>query len=201
MAPQRFGREAENLHLGLAMLRGEKAPTMSPFRRKLILSAGQSALFNHYLQQRLVDGLLHRVLPGDVMAKIPFGGMFVAQEVAVEQARFDAHEIVSAGPIFGRKTFPAGGEAAAREALTLEHFGLTPASFRSFGKLLQGTRRHNLVYPTDLSAAMEADGLRLSFSLPAGSYATVLLREIMKCDVAGDDEQGERGDFRSALSP
>jgi tRNA pseudouridine13 synthase len=108
--------------------------------------------------------------------------------VAVEQTRFDAREIVSAGPIFGRKTFAAAGEAAGREAQTLEYFGLTPASFRNFGKLLQGTRRHNLVYPTDLAAVMEADGVRLSFTLPAGSYATVLLREIMKCDVDSTDE-------------
>jgi tRNA pseudouridine13 synthase len=185
--PQRFGRDAENLHVGLAMLRGEEAPRMGSFRRKLILSAGQSALFNHYLHQRLTNGLLHRVLPGDVMAKVPFGGMFVAQDVAVEQARFDAHEIVSAGPIFGRKTFAAAAEAAAREAQTLEQFGLSSPSFHGFGKLLQGTRRHNLVYPTDLSAAMEGAGLRLFFSLPAGSYATVLLREIMKCDVGDDD--------------
>ena len=31
-----------------------------------------------------------------------------------------------------------------------------------------------------LAATWEPDGLRLSFSLPAGSYATVLLRELIK---------------------
>jgi tRNA pseudouridine13 synthase len=50
-----------------------------------------------------------------------------------------------------------------------------------------GTRRHNLVYVEDLSATREPDGLRLTFTLPAGSYATVLLREIMKADVAGEE--------------
>ena len=52
-----------------------------------------------------------------------------------------------------------------------------------------GTRRHNLVYLDDLAAAWEPDGLRLTFTLPAGSYATVLLREVMKADVR-DDEGG-----------
>ena len=48
--------------------------------------------------------------------------------------------------MFGRKMFPAAGEAAAREAAVLQDAGLTPEAFRGFGKLLAGTRRHNLIY-------------------------------------------------------
>lgn len=188
--PQRFGHDGETLHAGLAMLRGENAPGKwrKPFLRKLALSAAQSALFNHCLGQRLLDGLFRRVLPGDVMAKWPFGGMFIAEDAAREQGRMEAREVVTAGPIFGRKMFAAAGEAAAREPATLRAFGLTPASFHGFGKLLQGTRRHNIVYPTDLSAAMEENGLRISFALPAGSYATVLLRELMKIRLDAEAE-------------
>jgi tRNA pseudouridine13 synthase len=194
--PQRFGHDGETFHHGLALLRGEKPPvsTMgrtpnlrSPFLRKLALSAVQSGLFNHYLAERMNAGLLRRILPGDVMAKVPFGGMFVVEDVVREQERFDAGEIVPAGPIFGRKTFPAAGEAAAREVETLRTFDLSPGSFAGFGKLMQGTRRHNLVALTDLSAVMEAAGVRFSFTLPAGSYATVLLREFMKTAVSEED--------------
>ena len=186
---QRFGRDGETLQLGLALLRGEtpERKVRNPFLKKLALSAAQSALFNHYLGQRLQDGLLRRVLVGDVMAKIPFGGMFVA-EVEREQQRFDAREIVTAGPIVGRKTFPAKDEAAEREAATLSAFQLTPAMFAGFGKLLQGTRRHNLVYVDDLAWEETPDGVRFSFTLPAGSYATVLLRELMKNDVSDADD-------------
>ncbi|HMF15736.1 MAG TPA: tRNA pseudouridine(13) synthase TruD, partial [Gemmataceae bacterium] len=161
--PQRFGHDGETLHQGLALLRGKKPPLSatgrvpnlrSPFLRKLALSAVQSGLFNHYLAERMNAGLLRRVLPGDAMAKVPFGGMFVAEDVAREQERFDAGETVPAGPIFGRKTFPAAGEAAAREQETLRAFNLSPSSFAGFGKLMQGTRRHNLVALTNLSAAM-----------------------------------------------
>jgi tRNA pseudouridine13 synthase len=186
--PQRFGRDGETVRLGLAMLGGERPPR-SPFLRKLALSAAQSALFNHCLARRLGDGLMRRVLPGDVMAKWPFGGLFVAEDLPREQERFDRRETVPAGPIFGRKTFAAAGEAAAREEAALADAGLTRSSFSGFGKLMQGTRRHNLVYVGDLDAAAEPDGVRLTFTLPAGSYATVLLREVMKTDVANGDEE------------
>ena len=186
---QRFGRDAETLHMGLALVRGEKTgrPVRNPFLRKLALSAAQSALFNHLLAQRFRDGLLRRVLLGDVMCKIPFGGMFVALDTEAEQKRFDAREIVSAGPMFGRKTFAAAEVAAQREQAALSAFELTDSSFNGFGKLLQGTRRHNLVYVDDLAADVERDGLRLSFTLPAGCYATGLLREFMKADLVLED--------------
>src|SRR5262249_11491352 len=117
---QRFGRDGETLTLGLVLLHGERAtPRPGPFLRKLALSAAQSALFNDYLGRRLLDGLLRRVLPGDVMAKWPVGGLFVAEDLAREQARFEAREIVPTGPIFGKKTFATKSEAAEREAAVL----------------------------------------------------------------------------------
>src|SRR5439155_11294859 len=110
--------DGETLQIGQDLL-AERSKVRSPFLRKLALSAVQSALFNEYLARRMNDGLLRRVVPGDVMAKWPFGGMFVAEDVAVEQARFDRRETVSAGPLFGRKTYPAKDHAAAREAAVL----------------------------------------------------------------------------------
>lgn len=185
--PQRFGRDGETAALGMALLRGESTKVRNPFLRKLALSAAQSLLFNDYLSRRMGDGLLRTVLAGDVMAKWPAGGMFTAEDVAAEQTRFDRREIVTAGPMFGKKTFPARGLAAEREAAMLEAAGLSKASFDGFGKLVMGTRRHNLVYVDDLSAIREPAGLRLAFTLPAGSYATVLLREVMKAEVREED--------------
>lgn len=196
--PQRFGHGGETVQLGLALLRGEPPPgaasgrrshPRNPFLRKLALSAAQSALFNHYLGRRLGDGLLRQVLPGDVMAKWPFGGLFVAEDLSREQVRFEARETVPAGPIYGRKTFPAGGEAATRELAVLADAGFAPTAFAGFGKLLQGTRRHNLIYLDDLTAVLEPEGVRLSVTLPAGSYATVLLRELCKGETLDADEE------------
>jgi tRNA pseudouridine13 synthase len=187
--PQRFGRDGETSHLGFTLLGGparesnsplKSVGRLSPWLRRLALSAAQSVLFNHCLSKRISDGLYRRVLPGDVMSKWPFGGIFVAKDVEIEQARFDAREIVSTGPMFGRKMFESDGQAAQREADVLSEAGLTLKSFFGFGKLLQGTRRKNLIYVDDLQFASVPKGIRLSFSLPPGSYATVLLGEFMK---------------------
>lgn len=197
---QRFGHDGETVRLGFCLLRGETPPKSpdgrrpnlrSPFLRRLALSAVQSALFNHYLGRRLVDGLLRQVLAGDVMAKWPFGGLFVVEDVPREQARFEARETIPAGPIFGRKTFAAAATAAERESAVLTDAGVERSVFFGFGKLLQGTRRMNLIYVDDLAAEIEPEGFRLTVTLPAGSYGTVLLREIMKTTVAEGEEGPE----------
>ncbi len=194
--PQRFGHQGSTLDLGWQCLAGKAPRRIRPFLFRFALSAVQSFLFNDVLARRLRDGLFRTVLVGDAMAKWPAGGMFVTQDAVAEQARFDAKEIVIAGPMFGKKTFPVEGVALEREAAVLSDNGLSPRSFGGFGKLVMGTRRHNLVYLDDLTSAWEPDGLRLGFTLPAGSYATVLLREIMKNDVneAGDDPDGDEND-------
>ncbi len=191
--PQRFGRDGSTVDLGLQCLAGKAPRRIRPFLFRFALSAVQSLLFNDYLARRIADGLFRTVISGDVMAKWPTGGMFVAKDVTAEQARFDARETVTAGPMFGKKTYPAEATAAEREAAVLSDNRLSPASFGGFGKLVLGTRRHNLIYLDDLTAAWEADGLRLSFTLPAGSYATVLLREVMKADVEDDGDAPDDG--------
>jgi len=189
--PQRFGRGGSTVELGWQCLAGKSPRRIRPFLFRFALSAVQSLLFNDYLARRVSDGLFRTVLEGDVMAKWPLGGMFVAKDVTAEQVRFDARETVTAGPMFGKKTFPAEGVAAEREAAVLRSHNLSTASFAGFGKLVLGTRRHNLIYLDDLTATWEPEGLRLSFTLPAGSYATVLLAEVMKSRLDGEEEEEE----------
>jgi tRNA pseudouridine13 synthase len=195
--PQRFGRDGSTVDLGWQCLAGKAPRRIRPFLFRFALSAVQSLLFNDYLARRLKDGLYRTVILGVVMTKWPTGGMFVTKDAAAEQLRFDAREIVTAGPMFGKKTYPAEGLAAEREAVVLRDNNLSPASFGGFGKLVLGTRRQNLIYLDDLGANWETEGLRLSFTLPAGSYATVLLAEVMKTtidneDAAPDDDEGEQ---------
>ena len=185
--PQRFGRDGETYRMGCDLLEG-KGRRVNPFLRRLALSATQSALFNRYLAARLGDGMLRRVLDGDVMAKWPMGGMFNAADLPREQERFEARETVPTGPIFGRKMFAALREAAKREADALAEAGLAPGAFNGFGKLMNGTRRFALVHVEDLVGRIEPEGVRLEFALPAGSYATVLVRELSHGGAGAEDD-------------
>lgn len=188
--PQRFGRGGETADLGFKVLNGQQRQRLRPFLFKFALSAAQSVLFNRVLANRQRDGFLRTVLQGDVMTKWPAGGIFVAEDVPAEQVRFDNRETVHAGPMFGSRTFAAKDVAAEREDKVLRDSGMSIKAFGHFGKLASGTRRQNLVYLDDLTSEWEAEGLRLTFSMPAGSYATVLLREVMKVDLSepGEDE-------------
>jgi tRNA pseudouridine13 synthase len=189
---QRFGHDGGNIDLGFRCLAGTQPKRLRPFVYRFALSAVQSLMFNDYLGRRMIDGHFRTVLPGDVMGKWPAGGLFVAEDLPTEQQRFNSRETVMCGPMFGKHTFAAAGLAAQREAAVLADHNLNPTSFDGFGKLMGGTRRHNLVYLDDLSAVWEQSGLRLKFTLPSGCYATVLLREVMKAPLNiepdGDDD-------------
>lgn len=187
--PQRFGRDGETARRGIALLaRGKKGPGgRDRYQRKLFVSAAQALLYNRYLVRRAADGSMNRMMPGDVARRTDSGGLFVVDDVEEAQRRFDAREIVHAGPIFGRKTFRAAGEAARREEQILREADLTREAFAPFGKLALGTRRANLVFLDGLDGldvAPHEHGLELRFALPPGSYATVLLREVTKTELA-----------------
>lgn len=193
---QRFGNKNSTLKLGLKLLTEardagdrprEAARPNRRFLHRLALSAVQSWLFNQVLAERLRDGLLHQVLLGDIMQKCASGGLFDARDVAVEQPRFDARETVVTGPMFGPKMRPALHEPGLREQPVLAAAGLTLDGFRRFGHLAEGTRRPMLVWPEKLTVSSVAEGLLCEFTLPAGAYATVVLREFLKSDVAAED--------------
>ncbi len=178
------GREAQ----GAAVVTG-RATVKDRFRRRFLVSAYQSALFNRYLDSRHEDGLLSTVLVGDILEKRDSGGLFTAAEadVADAQQRLTQGLLSVTGPIFGsRMRAPTPGTAPPdREAAILAEEQLTPETFAALGNLAEGTRRALLVEvgqdPTPLSPHPEdPTAIILSFTLPSGSYATVLLGEIMK---------------------
>lgn len=182
---QRFGRMEENVATGRALVRGER-DVGDRFRRRFLISAYQSFLFNRFLVVRQEEGILHRVVAGDVMQKTQTGGLFVCEptELLSAQARLDTLEIVPTGPMFGSKMYQPGEgtAAAAREQSILDEEGLSTDAFARFGKLAEGTRRALLSRIEDVRLSQEGDRLTVSFALPSGTYATVLLEEIMKPD-------------------
>ena len=57
---------------------------------------------------------------------------------------------------------------------------LVGLNWSTFGKRLRGSWRATTVPLTDLRSAPDEHGVRLGFRLPAGSYATVLLRRLLE---------------------
>lgn len=179
---QRFGFADNTDSPGFKLLRGEPTPWMTKGDLRFSLSAAQSRLFNDWAARRVRDGLSHSVIPGDVMQVTASGGCFVAEDVPVEQARFDQREIVITGPIFGPKMRAPALDEAEREQQILDDWRLPREAFERFRKLTQGTRRPLLVWPGELAVVEVPGGLEFQFSLPAGAYATGLLREFQKLD-------------------
>lgn len=182
---QRFGIDGETLQLGLALLRGASTPEDIPRKRRtfltrLALSSVQSWLFNQVLARRREAGILHQVQPGDVMQVTASGGVFLAEDVSVEQKRFDLRETVLTGPLFGPKMKQASGSAVELERSVLGDSGLTDSSFRLYRKLTPGGRRPLLLWPEGLSVSPDPLGLRFRFTLPPGAYATVVMREFLQ---------------------
>lgn len=173
--PQRFGAAGNNPEKGLALLLGQYR-LRSVRKRKLLVSSYSSLLFNFTLKKRMEQHLFTKLLPGDIAKKHDTGGIFLVSDPEKEQPRADRLEISATGPIWGKKMKRAGDAAAALEEKILSSQGLTPDVFRK----QPGSRRSLRIALKEVKVSQEKEGLRLEFFLPKGSYATVLLDEIMK---------------------
>lgn len=184
--PQRFGKDGENAALGRALLSPDPGPEArragrDRFTRRFALSALQSRLFNRWLAERMADGLFATALAGDALKKLDSGGVFTCEDPALDGPRVAAFEVSPAGPMFGHKLRPVGGEPAAREARLLLAEGLTLADFERGGGEAEGTRRAGRLCVAPVLTPL-ADGYLATFELPKGSYATVVMRELMKSE-------------------
>jgi len=177
---QRFGKYADNADRGRALLRGERGSDRKLDR--FFISALQSEMFNAWLVARMTDGLFARVLAGDVLHKVG-GGMFTCEDAAVDEPRLLAGELVITGPMFGAKMRQATGVAGEREAAILAAAGLDRDAFAKVAQIAEGTRRDATIAVKETTLRTVEDGsLEIGFALPAGAYATTVMREVMKRD-------------------
>jgi len=175
---QRFGVGGDNAERGKRILQAG-GRHRDRFERKLFLSAYQSDLFNRVLAKRLEADTFAKALLGDVLKKHETNGEFVCADPAVDQPRVESFEVSPTGPLFGPEMRRPEGEVDALEAQVLLDEGIERALFEKGGNETIGARRL-LRVPLKLESVEGAEALRLKFTLPAGSYATVLLRELLK---------------------
>lgn len=153
---QRFGFDGSNLEQGRAMLARE-VRVRNPNKKGLYLSAVRSFVFNEVLALRIQQGLWGQTLAGDVMDTAgggPTGPLWGRGRVATLDRAQALENAV------------AQGHAALCEGL--EHAGLVQE------------RRALVVTPSALTWAWPGDRqLEIAFFLPAGSYATSVLNEVL----------------------
>lgn len=173
---QRFGREGDNADRGKSLILGRGKARRN--QRELLVNAYQSALFNRLLAERIQRGQFATVLEGDVLGHLPQGGLFVSTDPAADQPRLERFEVSPAGPIFGYKMFAAAAEGHRLEQELLAQEGVKLDDFRRVSA--PGSRRRQRLPLDDFHYQCEGHDLILEFSLPAGSYATVLMGEFQK---------------------
>lgn len=179
--PQRQGREGTNFEVGAALLYDEKRRAKMPRSKRIwYLNAYQSLLFNRILAKRI--DRIDRMLVGDWAMKHVNGACFQVEDAAAEQKRADVFEISPTGILFGSRASWASGEPGEIERAVAAEFDATPESLQEAGKAcgFRGERRALRVKLENPDWALQGDTLTVSFTLPAGAYATNVLRELMK---------------------
>ncbi|MHB1057305.1 MAG: tRNA pseudouridine(13) synthase TruD [Rhodanobacter sp.] len=174
---QRFGREGGNVAQARAMFGGRR---VDRDKRSFLLSAARSHIFNSVLATRVERDAWDTPLDGEIWSlagsRSWFGPEPFTDALAGRLARADIHP---SGPLWGQGEPPTQGEAGAleREAGAVNSDlaeGLAAAR-------MDQERRPLRLLPKDLRWHWRDDGaLELSFELPAGAYATVVVRELAK---------------------
>lgn len=188
---QRFGRDGANVAHARALFAGAET-VRNRHLQGLYLSAARSFLFNEVLAERVRAGNWNALLPGEACMLAGSRSFFVVDEPDAEtQRRLAAYDIHPGGPLWGRGEPPCRADALALEQQVAARYPELTHGLEEAG--LRQERRALRVMPEAIEAEpVERDGWRLRFCLPAGSYATAVVRELADYRVAGvTDEDNE----------
>ncbi|WP_200552468.1 tRNA pseudouridine(13) synthase TruD [Kosakonia sp. LAM2021] len=181
---QRFGIGGSNLQGALRWAQSD-APVRDRNKRSFWLSAARSALFNQIVSERLKKTDFNQVVDGDALQLAGRGSWFVAtcEEQAELQTRVEAKALMITASL------PGSGEwGTQRDALAFERQAVadTPdLQALLVREKVEAARRAMLLYPQKLSWNWWDDvTVELRFWLPAGSFATSVVRELI--NTSGD---------------
>ncbi len=191
---QRFGRDGNNWLEGKELAKSNQK-IRDRKMKEFLISAYQSKLFNDWLSERIglsrlleefsqkdVESILKlpagslrglkaqehffKILEGDLMMHYPFGKLFSAEDIEAEAVKFAAKDRTPTGLLPGRKI-----KRATKTARLIEK------AFDDEQILQRGSRRYAWVFPSDIYRRYvpQKAHYELSFTLPKGSYATVLV--------------------------
>ena len=173
---QRFGHEGQNVTKALELFQGKKAGRE---QRSIYLSAARSYLFNQVLAYRVVQQNWNQPVAGDTFVFDQSHSYFKSEQPDQDIVRrLSANAIHPAGPLWGRGEMGVSADALAIEQSVLERYpDLVQGLLKSEVDM---DRRSLRVCVQDLQWQFISDAiLQLRFTLPAGSYATSVLRELI----------------------
>ncbi|WP_271408896.1 tRNA pseudouridine(13) synthase TruD [Pseudomonas sp. Q1-7] len=183
---QRFGHGGGNVVDARTFAERRELPVQRNLRSRL-LSAGRSYLFNRVLAERIAAGTWNQAQVGDLLAFTDSRSFFVAGEAECGDPRLALLDLHPTGPLWGEGPSPAQGASHRLEAAVAEdeaalcHW-LAEAGMAHERRILRlpigGLTWH---YP-------EPDVLQLEFVLPAGCFATAVVRELVDLLPAGQTE-------------
>jgi len=177
-AEQRFGHQAGNLYRVEHWFSTGKAPRKRN-QKSIYLSAARSWLFNLVVAERIKLGQWNHALVGDVMLLAGTkASSFVVNELDnALQTRLTTMDIHPTGPLWGRGSPLVYGDSLAVEQAVLSDWQTWQQGLEKAG--MSQERRALRLYPADFKWQFMADNqLELTFFLPAGSYATAVMREL-----------------------
>ena len=175
---QRFGRDGHNLTQALRWAKGE-IQVKDRKKRSFYLSAARSEVFNLVVSERLKQGVANRVLPNDIVQLSGSHSWFVADEkedLNVLQLRLEQGDLQLTAPLIGETAQLA---CSLENDIVQQHQDIVNLMKQ---ERLKPARRPLLMKPKDFNWQFEETGLRLKFYLPAGSYATALVRELVNIE-------------------
>ncbi len=186
---QRFGHQGGNLEKAAALFAGELRVRDRKLKG-LYLSAARSFLFNQVVAGRLAAGCFEQVLAGDRFILDGSNSLFSAPQDPSLQQRMAQLDIHPTGPLYGQGELGSEADCRHLEAGILAPYegwcrGLEAAGLRQERRALR-LRVQDLTWrwPSD-------DQLELAFYLPAGAFATSVLRELCSYRVALADDGNE----------
>lgn len=175
---QRFGKDVEqNLEKANKIIYGD-LKIKDRKLEKMLISAYQSDFFNRWLAKRIeLSDESFKLLDGDVMLSKKDDKFFTPNKITKRiEEDFLEELIVPTGILSGRKVFRAKHQAKLIE----EEYDDTYIQEK-------GLRRQALVYPKDILVKYNKKDkkCKLRFTLPKGSYATVLIENIANKNLRG----------------
>lgn len=179
---QRFGRELNNLDKASQLFSGQ-LKRVKRNEKGLYLSAARSWVFNQILSQRIEKGCWHQRLAGDVYMLSGSSRCFAEEveitpvEIAEIERRLSELDIHPTGLMTGRGHYFTQGAAQALEDAVVSDFKVWQMGLEQAG--MKQERRALRVLPKNFEYVLEENQLRVTFELPAGSYATMVLRELL----------------------